>query len=315
MSKQIEKLLQLVTKAKTEEELFRYAIRLVNKGKAKLMGDRFITKTVGNMRVIIQTIKIDGIDYKDNEYSLFVSSNGFKHYDVLSPSLIRFLNKELTDEVISMDNIFKLIEKYNLKKDECFWISDKFNLYAGTKKIKIGKFLKELNLDKNEIDEKITSIEVTKLIKKGLINIGRVNDIYNSEDLKITSCMVHNGYDLSIYDVLDVKVIYLTNDKGEILSRSLLWEGKYFDRVYSTSDLLKEKFTELLIKKGYKEIPSTYVSKPFNPYITEFIPYMDTLQFVIMKDGFLHFSKEIDEGVVGKAIQENGYYESWIDEE
>jgi len=186
------------------------------------------------------------------------------------------------------------VKKFLLKKfgnkAGFIWISDKGNIFMDKTKIKkVGKLLKYLNPNicdfelSNFIDKlKIMEINFSKQVKV----TKKVTELYNSKKLKISSCMTNKGFSMKLLEDSGASVIFVEDKKGNIIARALLWENKYFDKVYATSTHLSSRFTEFLNRK-YKNIPRKYNTSPIKVDGDTFYPYMDTMKYATKEDEYI----------------------------
>jgi len=230
--------------------------------------------------------------------------------EVVSPTA---LEVAMIGDVSSSDKI-RLIKKYNinLEKGEMLWISNRGTCFAGSRPVKPGKFLREINpyLETGIIDEIINNLKMRSFEVSKHLEMGEVSEIYGREDVKISSCMI--GQDVSIYNKMDVKCLAL-NLKG-IVARTLIYEEKYFSMVYATNTALEVAFIDYL-KKNYKEIPADYRTKVITGEPKDyFIPYMDQANRCVVTHKGFYFTKDKSIESIGSAINTNGFLRGIHDE-
>lgn len=231
-----------------------------------IKGGQTLTLTIG-------TVQYDGYTYEDGEYNVYCNVDGFiSPMKYLSPSIQKYI------EDIDKDLLLNEIKKHKLKDYECFWVSNKGDLYAGNRKIKPGKILKALGADDAELQKFIEDIEVKKINFHKQTRVASVQEVYTSKKLKVISCMT--GSDMRIYDKIDAESIYLVDANENILARTILWENKFHDKVYATSETLRSKFQNHLEQLGYSRV-TEYTTNIIPGRIDDyFIPYMDTVSSV-----------------------------------
>ena len=236
-------------------------------------------------KITVSNIRYDNKKYDEDVSDVFMLvTTNHNVRQVVSPSL----TNKIGNINISVKLALKLIRMYKLKPGDCIWLSDKGNVFAGSKKIKPGKLLKLLGVSSFMMDELINNFKLMNLNFSKAIKKGNAREVYTSPKLKISSCMA--GRDIELYDVMAVECLYLPDTNGNIIARALLWEGKYFDRVYATSDALKNALTDYL-KSVYNSVPAGYTSKWVKgTYDKYFIPYMDTLKGIEIGDGEFRFT-------------------------
>ena len=275
-------------------------------GYGKVVRDTSNSKRCISSRIVISNsvysvfaapIRYEGKTYEDDIYDVFVSIdnlNGGELSGVISPSFGRIISLEEIDNINKdIDIVSKLIKKYNLKPDDYVWLSDKGNVFAGNKKVKPVKVLKMLGIDEYRLPDIIETLEVMSIdFGKGL-SIGSVKDVYTDPRLKIGSCMTPKGshFDprkFDVYTELGVQCIYYKNKRG-ILARTLLWENKYYDRIYSTGNVLSEEFQKYLESIGYQKLPYDYKSEVVSN--TEYLPYLDTTMVEEVEGGIRFVSR------------------------
>ena len=263
-----------------------------------LEGAREIIKRVGkkfDSGIRGVKIKLTIYEYKRGGCKLvpvFIDSKGeevsINIHSFISEKLYSFLTNGLlfTDRLKSKD-IHEAYYKYRLdmSKGEVFDLVNG-QVVAGGKAIKPGRFARSIGLDDKAAsvfaDALLSNLLLT--LSEDMISIKKVSEVYNSHSLKIGSCMTGKGYDLSVLEEAGAEVICLSNLKGEIVARTLLWENRYFDRLYSISRTLELDFEIKLEEMGYEyledgdpDFKSKWVEG--NPF-DRFIPFMDTLDSV-----------------------------------
>jgi len=263
-----------------------------------LEGAREIIEKVGKeIESGIRGVKIKLTIYecgegKFNLVPLFINAKG----EEVSINIFNFISKELYDFIIDGFNpedglsdfkIYETYYKYRLDMSK----GEKLDLIngqvmAGGKAIKPGKFVRLLGLDENTASLFADAVLSNQLLtlSEDMISIKKVSEVYNSTDLKASSCMTGEGYDLSVLEEAGAEVICLSNLKGEIVARTLLWENRYFDRLYAISKKLEMDFEIKLEEMGYAYIEDG--DKNFKSRWVEgspssrFMPFMDTLDGV-----------------------------------
>ena len=263
-----------------------------------LEGAREVIKRVGEVidsGIRGVKIKLTIYEYKRGGCKLvpvFIDSKG-EEVDVhtnrfISQELYDFLTDGLlTTSRVRMKDIYESYYKYRLdmSKGERFDLVDG-QVMAGGKAIKPGRFARSIGLDEGEASLFADAIMSNQLLtlSEDMVSRKKVSEVYNSSNLKIGSCMTGKGYDLSVTEEAGAEVLCLSNLKGEIVARTLLWEGKYFDRIYAISRKLEFDFEFELEEMGYEYIEDgdpDYKTKwvEGNPF-ERFIPFMDTLDSV-----------------------------------
>ena len=229
---------------------------------------------------------------KFNLMPVFIDSKG----EEVSVNIYSFISEELYNFIIDGFNpedglsdfkIYETYYKYRLDMSK----GEKLDLIngqvmAGGKAIKPGKFVRSLGLDENTASLFADAVLSNQLLtlSKDMISIKKVSEVYNSTDLKASSCMTGEGYDLSVLEEAGAEVICLSNLKGEIVARTLLWENRYFDRLYAISKKLEMDFEIKLEEMGYEYLEDG--DKNFKSRWVEgspssrFMPFMDTLDGV-----------------------------------
>lgn len=125
------------------------------------------------------------------------------------------------------------------------------------------------------------------------------------------SCMRHNhcrGY-FGIYEQnSQVRLAVLAKPDGMIAARSLLWDGKLSDRVYSATSLHADLMEKHLTNRGYLNAFRSETSAIIKLDKTDFelYPFMDTFCFI--GDGFVS-NRNLNIGVHGKARATRGHIE------
>jgi len=250
-------------------------------------------------------IKLSIKNRKEKVYikSEFINENGEKlelnKYDFISEELYSLLISPLVGNIrIKPSKIYSTYYKYrfDISKGEKFHLKDG-KIYAGKNPIKPGKFTRELGFSDEQMYAFTDGLLTGKLLKSfDNLKIGNVEEIYNSPKLKIGSCMTGEGFDLSVLEEAGAKVIYLEDMNKNILARVLVWEERFFDRIYASSPLMAGEFRKALINNGYSELDeeldfsSNWIEG--NPK-ERFIPYMDTIDYIEVEDGRFRFGTKV----------------------
>ncbi len=270
------------------------------------------------MRYSASTIKYDTITYIGDKVSIYVIGQKGRFPDVvyshgvdnivdqlMAHSLMRLIDYSVADEAIASS-----ATKYHLKEGDCFWVSDKFNFFAGSKEVKPGKLLASLGVDKYRIDSIMDSIHTKKVLATADIKISEVESIYNSPKLKIGSCMTGEDLDLSLYNDMGAKVATLSDYKGNIVARTIIWEndsGIFHDTVYTVSTEFSEAFKRMLRRKNISKVVDFTTSWIQGDPNKRFVPYMDNVRAIEIKDGYYRFTSNRSEQQVAIATSTNGY--------
>ena len=240
--------------------------------------EMFISNTItkGNFTYNIFLNRFEGEEYAE----LYLKKSVISEL-VICPMLLEFAGWSEYEVDSTIEEIAERLWKVYPRK-KVFEISDKGEVLVDKSKVKIGKLLKtiEPTLNQFALSTAADKINILKIdFDKNTKTTKRVTEFYNSKHLKIRSCMSHCGYSLKLLEDLGIEVIYLVDNKGNAIARSLLHEGKYIDRIYATNFSLVGAFREHLLKK-YEDMPNQYESKPI--YVDEdtFYPYMDNLRYL-----------------------------------
>lgn len=205
------------------------------------------------------------------------------------------ISKALLDKIeehgfsVSEEALTAASIKYKLDIDERFWVSTNGRILAGSKVIKPGKILMELTgAEGYELDALIDELKSVS-IDLNKSTFYEVEELYKSDKLKIKSCMTKKNKDLSLYSKLPVKALGVPDSNGNIIARTLIWEDKYYDRIYSTNKALAERFKAWLNTK-YRPISKVrYKTDKIKLDIKDVqFPYMDSVDIITVEsDGFI----------------------------
>ena len=212
--------------------------------------------------------------------------------------------KNVTNPISFSEKIYNwLEEKVDLQSPEVYarinakygkvsnvWVSNKGNFFVDNKKVKGGKLLRTLNPDiaEYEISDIHTELEVENInFDNSVVVSGDITKIYNSTKLKVGSCMTRKGFSFKLLEDLGIKILIVQTKRGDIIGRCLLHEGKYFDRIYSTSNHLSDKLYKWL-SDNYEALPNRYKTKKVKVSKDTFYPYMDSINILKKyKGGFI----------------------------
>ena len=141
-----------------------------------------------------------------------------------------------------------------------------------------GKYLRQLKryLPLTEQDEKAFYADVEKYsLEFGLAYGEDLLEVYASRT--VLSCMTGMNSYLSFYAANpEVVGVAWAKRNGTYVARSLVWNGKYYDRVYGADGHTSRALEEYLLQRGFTRVPREHVV-PMRPSPTGAYPYIDTL--------------------------------------
>lgn len=102
-----------------------------------------------------------------------------------------------------------------------------------------------------------------------------------------SSCMKYPGcqYRLSVYDKHpDIDLFVVVNKERKVIGRSLIWQNKYYDRIYSSSNVIGEAMKKHLKEKYGKSVYYDPIKEtlqiPIDRSDPNEFPYIDSINFL-----------------------------------
>jgi hypothetical protein len=232
--------------------------------------------------------------------------------DNVSNHLLKLIDNDIKTRYNALDYLDDVNNKISFLPDSQFnnklkTISDYKELITdNNQKVKIGTLVKDILKD-NGVE--VTDKEVENFVNvfKSSLNKEEKFKIVKGEDIRYwylesryyeeyggtlwNSCMRHDRCQpfFTIYVENDNVSLVIMTKKDKLLARALLWDnidegdGKYLDRIYSTSDQYK---TQMLLwaDKNIKNLTKNHnkvdvVSVKLDNYDFKYYPYMDTFRY------------------------------------
>ena len=190
-----------------------------------------------------------------------------------------------------------VIGKHYIKRD---WRTKTYEMgrYAKYLKEYEGFNLNDINIEMNRIKAKRASfINIQFKVEPS----DTIADYYNWDYSYFTgslsgSCMrgcgerYQNIVD-SLDDKEDLKIAVLLDGEGELIARSLVWQNKYFDKVYANNDALSVLLKNHLTENDYISITSSQVNEISVSISSSIqgkqVPYMDNVRYYSSSYGTL----------------------------
>lgn len=242
----------------------------------------------------VKEISVDGYLYSvftDNDDKLLIIKSLINDVYV-SNAFVKMAGLDPVDSH-TLDKIKNAL--YNKYRCDNIWLSNRGKVFADKQQIKIGKLLRVINPDIAtwEIDHAVDALKAMSInyIKRVTFE-ANVTEIYNSSAMKISSCMVNKGYNFKLLEDLGIKVAILRDEKDNIIARTLVHDGKYYDRVYATNEELRKQFRKHLKSVGMSKVPNGYETKKVKVDKDTFYPYMDNVKYLTRhEDGMISLRK------------------------
>lgn len=223
------------------------------------------------------------------------------------------------DELVVMDKVdICQVQKYF--KEELIKLNDKFIRFKGfSKRLIVGQWVVQLDyvsIDDNylnitkvkkiaetleeeyyytprEVNDFLDNLKKDRMrIKKGYTLVIDGNfSVYDEDNSYFAdslggSCM--NGYAERYYDLHaclanpdDLQIASLWDYENNLVARTLIWKGSFYDRIYANNSALVKYVKTLLNEKGFSSVyyaPMDSVDIPLSKELGDYpVPYMDSV--------------------------------------
>lgn len=165
------------------------------------------------------------------------------------------------------------------------------------RKVRIGYVFEQLDIDGNTKQEILQEwemfLETTQEMRIEILESTQRNwrRLYHPELTPVKSCMTYRHLFTKVgafYMALPAKPVLIMRNKTPI-GRTILWEDKYYDRIYTCAGQSYTNIIAKLEKQNLRPVYSEKIIYPFDPTIIQerkFIPYLDYMHWfgAISKD-------------------------------
>lgn len=156
--------------------------------------------------------------------------------------------------------------------------------------VRIGYVFDQLDIDEKTKQEILQEwemfLETTQEIRIEILESTQRNwrRLYHPELTPVKSCMTYRHLFTKVgafYMALPTKPVLIMRNKTPI-GRTILWEDKYYDRIYSCAGQSYTNIIAKLEKQTFRPVYSETLVYPFDPTVIrerKFIPYLDYMHW------------------------------------
>lgn len=208
------------------------------------------------------------------------------------------VTKHFKEDLISLNDKFMRFKGYSRRLIIGQWVAfiawdSKLDMCI-SKTQKIAEILKnDYCCSPHQINEFLDNLKKDRMrFKKGYtLTIDDNFSAYDEDtssfsDTLSGSCM--NGYAERYYDLQnclenpsDLQICTVRDYEGNLVARSLIWEGAYYDRIYANNNAIVTYVQSVLRERGFGSVyysPAVSVDVPLCKELGDYpVPYMDTV--------------------------------------